>query len=230
MIYVRKANARGHANHGWLETYHSFSFANYYDPDFMGFSDLRVINEDRVQVGKGFGQHPHKNMEILSYVLEGTIEHQDSMGFRERVKAGEFQIMSAGTGIHHSEYNPSDQETLHFYQIWIKPNEINIKPRYETRYFPEIEGRQLILSSDARENSLKIYQDMNLWRWRFKAQEDHEYTILKRYGNVWIQVVTGELRINGQLIQTSDGVAVFDEENIQITTVKAGEILLFELL
>lgn len=230
MIDVRKANARGHANHGWLDTYHSFSFANYYDPNFMGFSDLKVINEDRVQAGKGFGKHPHKNMEILSYVLEGTIEHQDSMGFKEQVKAGEFQIMSAGTGILHSEYNPSVQDGLHFYQIWIEPREKNIKPRYETRYFPKVEGKQLILSPDARDHSLKVFQDMNLWRWRFQAQENHQYTLSEKYKHVWIQVVSGKLNVNDQWVQTSDGIAIFNEETIQIKADQTAELLLFELL
>ena len=126
MIYLRKANERGHANHGWLDSWHTFSFANYYDPNFMGFSALRVINDDVIEAGQGFGTHPHKDMEILTYVLEGTVEHQDSMGNKEQVPAGEFQIMSAGTGIRHSEYNPSSTERLHLYQIWIMPEENGI--------------------------------------------------------------------------------------------------------
>lgn len=230
MIYLRKANARGHADHGWLNTYHTFSFANYYDPNFMGFSDLRVINEDRVQPDKGFGKHPHKDMEILSYVLEGAIEHQDSMGSKEQVKAGEFQVMSAGTGVTHSEYNPLSDQWLHFYQIWIMPNQQNLKPRYETRLFPKMQGKQLILSPDARENSLKIFQDMNLWRWRFEAQEEHDYQVSPHHKNIWIQVISGEISVNDIRAQTSDGVAIFEEEKVKITTNKPSEILLFELL
>lgn len=142
MIYLRKANERGHANHGWLDSWHTFSFANYYDPNFMGFSALRVINDDVIEAGQGFGTHPHKDMEILTYVLEGTVEHQDSMGNKEQVPAGEFQIMSAGTGIRHSEYNPNSTERLHLYQIWIMPEENGITPRYEQRRFDAVQGKQ----------------------------------------------------------------------------------------
>ncbi|MDU2498541.1 MAG: pirin family protein [Klebsiella grimontii] len=140
MIYLRKANERGHANHGWLDSWHTFSFANYYDPNFMGFSALRVINDDVIDAGQGFGTHPHKDMEILTYVLEGAVEHQDSMGNKEQVPAGEFQIMSAGTGVRHSEYNPSATEKLHLYQIWIMPEKNGITPRYEQRRFDAAQG------------------------------------------------------------------------------------------
>ena len=172
MIYLRKANERGHANHGWLDSWHTFSFANYYDRDFMGFSALRVINEDRVIPGEGFGTHPHKDMEILTYVLEGNIEHKDSMGNKENVPAGEFQIMSAGTGITHSEYNPNSDQGLHFYQIWIMPNTVGITPRYDQRRFDTTVSKQLILSPDARDGSLKVFQDMTLWRWNLKKGEE----------------------------------------------------------
>lgn len=135
MIYLRKANERGHANHGWLDSWHTFSFSSYYDEQFMGFSALRVINEDFIAAGQGFGTHPHKDMEILTYVLNGTVEHKDSMGNMEQIPAGEFQIMSAGTGIRHSEYNPSNEEELHLYQIWIIPERTSIEPRYEQKRF-----------------------------------------------------------------------------------------------
>ena len=154
MIYLRKANERGHANHGWLDSWHTFSFANYYDPNFMGFSALRVINDDVIDAGQGFGTHPHKDMEILTYVLEGAVEHQDSMGNKEQVPAGEFQIMSAGTGVRHSEYNPSKTDRLRLYQIWIIPEETGITPRYEQRRFDAAQGKQLVLSPDARDGSL----------------------------------------------------------------------------
>ena len=153
MIYLRKANERGHANHGWLDSWHTFSFANYYDPNFMGFSALRVINDDVIDAGQGFGTHPHKDMEILTYVLEGAVEHQDSMGNKEQVPAGEFQIMSAGTGVRHSEYNPSKTDRLRLYQIWIIPEETGITPRYEQRRFDAAQGKQLVLSPDARDGS-----------------------------------------------------------------------------
>ena len=171
MIYVRKAEERGHANHGWLDSWHTFSFASYHDANFMGFSALRVINEDVIDGGQGFGTHPHKDMEILTYVLSGTVEHQDSMGNKEQIPAGEFQIMSAGTGVRHSEYNASESEPLHLYQIWIIPERTGIEPRYDQRRFPDVQGRQLVLSPDAREGSLKVYQDMTLSRWVLAAGE-----------------------------------------------------------
>lgn len=158
MIYVRKAEDRGHANHGWLDSWHTFSFADYYDPNFMGFSALRVINEDVIDAGQGFGTHPHKDMEILTYVLSGTVEHRDSMGNKEQIRAGEFQIMSAGTGVRHSEYNANQDRPLHLYQIWIIPDQVGLEPRYEQRMFDAPQGRQLVLSPDARDGSLKVFQ------------------------------------------------------------------------
>lgn len=196
MIYLRKANERGHANHGWLDSWHTFSFANYYDPNFMGFSALRVINDDVIEAGQGFGTHPHKDMEILTYVLEGTVEHQDSMGNKEQVPAGEFQIMSAGTGIRHSEYNPSSTERLHLYQIWIMPEENGITPRYEQRRFDAVQGKQLVLSPDARDGSLKVHQDMELYRWALVKDEQSVHQIAAER-RVWIQVVKGNVTING---------------------------------
>ncbi|MBK5143395.1 pirin family protein [Budviciaceae bacterium BWR-B9] len=228
MIYLRKADVRGHANHGWLDSWHSFSFADYYDPNFMGFSALRVINEDRVAPGQGFPTHPHKDMEILSYVLEGTIEHQDSMGNKERVPAGDFQIMSAGTGVRHSEYNPSDSEPLHFYQIWIIPDRKDITPRYEQKTFAEKHARQLVLSPDARDGSLKVYQDMELWRWTLDAKEKAEFSI-KEGRRIWVQVVKGEVEINGVQASNSDGIALWDESTMNITVHSDSEILVFDL-
>lgn len=230
MIYLRKGKDRGYANHGWLESYHTFSFADYYDPKFMGFSSLRVINEDRVQAGRGFGEHPHKDMEILSYILQGTIEHKDSMGHTEQLKSGEFQIMSAGTGIRHSEYNPLDDELLHFYQIWIMPNQQNLTPRYEARTFPSQNGKQLILSPDAREGSLKVFQDMQLWNWKLAKNEQQTYTLPEKYRHVWIQVVSGDITVNDIQATTSDGLAISEENQITIHANQAAEILLFELL
>lgn len=229
MIYLREAEARGYANHGWLESYHTFSFADYYDPNFMGFATLRVINEDRVQPGEGFGKHPHKDMEILSYVLQGAIEHQDSMGHKEQVKTGEFQIMSAGTGVHHSEYNPLADELLHFYQIWIIPDKERLKPRYETRDFAQKIGKQLILSPDARDGSLKVFQDMQLWRWNLEQDERQEYVIPEKHDKVWIQVVSGEIIVNSTHAHTSDGIAIAEEQKVTIEAVKPSEILVFEL-
>ncbi|MET4890195.1 pirin family protein [Morganella morganii] len=228
MIYVRPANERGHANHGWLDSWHTFSFADYYDRDFMGFSALRVINEDFIAEGQGFGTHPHKDMEILTYVLGGAVEHQDSMGNKEQVPAGEFQIMSAGTGIRHSEYNPSNDNPLHLYQIWIIPEKTGLTPRYEQRRFDAANGRQLVLSPDARDGSLKVFQDMTLWRWTLADGEEGGYQ--PQSGRmIWLQVVKGELTVNGQTVKTSDGVAVWDESLISLKAAEDSEILLFDL-
>ncbi|MBS6059004.1 pirin family protein [Mixta calida] len=228
MIYVRKAEERGHANHGWLDSWHTFSFANYYDANFMGFSALRVINEDIIDAGQGFGTHPHKDMEILTYVLSGTVEHQDSMGNKEQIPAGEFQIMSAGTGVRHSEYNASSSDPLHLYQIWIIPESTGIEPRYEQRRFADVQGRQLILSPDARDGSLKVYQDMTLSRWVLKAGESDNVT-LNAARRIWIQVVKGDVQVNGQPVTTSDALAIWEESALTLKAGSDAEILLFDL-
>jgi len=228
MIYLRKAQDRGHANHGWLDSYHTFSFANYYDANFMGFSALRVINEDVIDGGQGFGTHPHKDMEILTYVLSGTVEHQDSMGNKEQIPAGEFQIMSAGTGVRHSEYNASKEVPLHLYQIWIIPEKTGIEPRYAQRRFADVQGRQLVLSPDARDGSLKVFQDMTLSRWVFKAGEQDSVDIAEGR-RVWIQVVKGDVTVNGEAATTSDGFAIWDEQSLTIAASGDAEVLLFDL-
>ncbi|WP_337263528.1 MULTISPECIES: pirin family protein [unclassified Serratia (in: enterobacteria)] len=228
MIYLRKAEDRGHANHGWLDSWHTFSFADYYDPDFMGFSALRVINEDVIDAGQGFGTHPHKDMEILTYILSGTVEHQDSMGNKEQIHAGEFQIMSAGTGVRHSEYNANSDRPLHLYQIWIIPDQVGLTPRYEQRRFDAPQGRQLVLSPDAREGSLKVFQDMTLSRWALKKDEQSVYPI-QAERRIWIQVVRGNVAINGHKAGTSDALAVWDETALSIHADEDSEILLFDL-
>ncbi|MDE8558362.1 pirin family protein [Pantoea vagans] len=228
MIYVRKAEERGHANHGWLDSWHTFSFASYHDANFMGFSALRVINEDVIDGGQGFGTHPHKDMEILTYVLSGTVEHQDSMGNKEQIPAGEFQIMSAGTGVRHSEYNASESEPLHLYQIWIIPERTGIEPRYDQRRFPDVQGRQLVLSPDARDGSLKVYQDMTLSRWVLAAGEQDNVAI-DAGRRIWIQVVKGDVSVNGSAVTTSDALAIWDESALTIEAGSAAEVLLFDL-
>ncbi|MEK0168308.1 pirin family protein [Pseudescherichia vulneris] len=228
MIFLRKANERGHANHGWLDSWHTFSFANYYDANFMGFSALRVINDDMIDAGQGFGTHPHKDMEILTYVLEGAVEHEDSMGNKEQVPAGEFQIMSAGTGVRHSEYNPSKTAPLHLYQIWIIPEKTGIAPRYEQRRFDAAHGRQLVLSPDARDGSLKVNQDMELSRWALSQDEQGDYQITAGR-KVWIQVVKGSVSVNGTIATTADGLAIWDEQALSIHADSDSEILLFDL-
>lgn len=228
MIYLRRANDRGHANHGWLDSWHTFSFANYYDPDFMGFSALRVINEDVIAPGQGFGTHPHKDMEILTYVLSGTVEHQDSMGNKEQIPAGEFQIMSAGSGVRHSEYNASNEQPLHLYQIWIIPESTGIAPRYEQRRFDQRQGSQLVLSPDARDGSLKVYQDMTLSRWALRAS-DSETLSLQPERRYWLQVVNGDISVNGQAASTSDALAIWDEAQLTLNASSEAEVLLFDL-
>jgi len=228
MIYLRKAEERGHANHGWLESWHTFSFASYHDANFMGFSALRVINEDVVAGGQGFGTHPHKDMEILTYVLSGTVEHQDSMGNKEQIPAGEFQIMSAGTGVRHSEYNASSSDPLHLYQIWIIPERTGIEPRYDQRRFPDVKGRQFVLTPDARDGSLKVYQDMTLSRWVFSAGEKDSVSI-EAGRRVWVQVVKGEIRVNGETAGTSDAFAIWDEASVTLEASSDAEVLLFDL-
>lgn len=228
MIYLRKAEERGHANHGWLESWHTFSFASYHDANFMGFSALRVINEDVVAAGQGFGTHPHKDMEILTYVLSGAVEHQDSMGNKEQIPAGEFQIMSAGTGVRHSEYNASSRDPLHLYQIWIIPERTGIEPRYDQRRFPDVKGRQFVLTPDAREGSLKVYQDMTLSRWVLSAGEKEQVAV-DAGRRIWIQVVKGEVRVNGETAGTSDAFAIWDEASLTIEASSDAEVLLFDL-
>lgn len=228
MIYVRKAEERGHARHGWLESWHTFSFANYYDANFMGFSALRVINEDIIDAGQGFGTHPHKDMEILTYVLSGTVEHQDSMGNKEQIPAGEFQIMSAGSGVRHSEYNASNTEALHLYQIWIIPERTGIEPRYDQRRFPDVKGRQFVLTPDARDGSLKVYQDMTLSRWVLAAG-DNDSIEIEAGRRIWIQVVKGDVTVNGQAVRTSDALAIWDESALILQAERDAEVLLFDL-
>lgn len=196
--------------------------------DFMGFSALRVINDDRIAAGEGFPTHPHKDMEILTYVMEGAVAHQDSMGNKEQVNAGEFQIMSAGTGIRHSEFNAYQDRDLHLYQIWIIPDQKNLTPRYEQKAFDVPQGRQLVLSPDARDGSLKVFQDMTLTRWALLKDEQSVYQ-MQADRRVWIQVVKGNVSINGQHVSTADGVAIWDEAAISIHADDKAEILLFDL-
>ena len=231
MLQIRRANERGHADHGWLNTYHSFSFADYYDPKHMGFRELRVINEDRVQPGRGFPTHPHRNMEIISYVLEGALEHKDSMGNGSVIVPGEVQRMSAGTGITHSEFNHSKAELVHFLQIWILPDTDEVTPSYEQTYFPDYEKRgklRLIASADGREGSVAIHQDANLYATLLEAGEEILHLIpLGRH--VWIQVARGKVLVNGEHLAQGDGLAVTGESQLIICGDGQAELLLFEL-
>jgi redox-sensitive bicupin YhaK (pirin superfamily) len=232
MLQIIKSNERGHADHGWLNSYHTFSFATYYNPEMMGFRSLRVINEDRVTAGQGFGTHGHKDMEILSYVVEGEIAHKDSTGGEEILRPHEWQRMTAGTGIRHSEYNPSKTDKLHFYQIWILPEKEDLKAGYEQKMFaPEDKsGRlKLVASPDAREGSIKINQDVSVFNSILKAGEEVSYELTeKRYA--WLQVVKGTLEVNGKTLGASDGAAISEEKSLKIKALSDDtEFIFFDL-
>lgn len=228
MISIRKAGDRGYVRQGWLESWHSFSFGSYYDPNFMGFSKLRVINDDRIEPGKGFGSHPHKDMEILTYVLSGTVAHKDNMGNEALIPAGEFQLMSAGTGVQHSEFNPDTNEQLHLYQIWILPEKDGITPRYEQRRFSRAEHQQLILSPDGRDGSLVINQNMTLTRLLLVPGQSAQLDIAEKR-SVWLQVVKGQVTLPGFNLQSSDAAAITNESLITLEAETESEILVFDL-
>ncbi len=231
MIQVRKANDRGHANHGWLNTYHTFSFSSYQDPQHMRFRSLRVMNEDVVAPGQGFGTHPHNDMEIVTYVLEGALEHKDSMGNGEALRPGEFQRMTAGTGITHSEFNPSESEPVHLYQIWLLPERKGIEPSYEQKRFSDEERHnqlRLVASRDADHGSLLIHQDARIFLSKIDAGKEVKHELLEsRYA--WLQVLRGTVSLNGIDLGTSDGVAVSDERALTIQATTDAEIMLFDL-
>ncbi|MEI6305612.1 MAG: pirin family protein [Deltaproteobacteria bacterium] len=231
MITMRKADERGHADHGWLNTYHTFSFANYYDPKHMGFRALRVINEDRVQPGMGFPTHPHRDMEIISYVLEGSLEHRDSMGNGSVIKPGDVQRMSAGSGITHSEYNHSQTDSLHFLQIWIEPAIRNVTPGYQQINYQEQEKHgvlRLIASQNGRNGSVTINQDADVYVAKLDTVTEINHTIPKGR-HVWLQATRGKLSLNGVVMKQGDGAAISDEEQLQITSPEHAELLLFDL-
>jgi redox-sensitive bicupin YhaK (pirin superfamily) len=226
MIQIRKAGDRGHFNHGWLDTYHTFSFGDYHDPDFMGFRALRVINEDRVQPGLGFATHGHRDMEIISYVLDGALAHRDSTGAGGILWPGEVQRMSAGSGVRHSEMNGSDTDPVHFLQIWIVPDEQGIKPGYEQKRFDDRKGTlRIVASPDAHEGSLKIHQDVSVFASILDGETVSYQFKPGRYG--WVQVARGDVDVNGRKLSAGDGAAIADEETLTITG--SGELLLFDL-
>jgi len=234
MIQIRSAQERGHADHGWLNTYHTFSFADYYDPRFMGFRSLRVINEDWVQPGHGFPTHPHRDMEIITYVLEGSLEHKDSMGTGSVIRPGEVQKMSAGTGVRHSEFNHSDKELVHLYQIWILPEKQGIQPMYEQKTIPanEKKGRlRLVASPQGGDGNgvVKLYQDAELYSTELEPGQTIELRLAEgRYA--WVQVARGSVELNGNLLHAGDGAAIAQEQRIKLTGSDQGsEVLLFDL-
>jgi redox-sensitive bicupin YhaK (pirin superfamily) len=232
MINIRPANERGRADFGWLDSRHTFSFGDYHDPAHMGFGPLRVINEDRVQPGQGFGTHGHRDMEILSYVLEGALEHKDSIGTGSVIRPGDVQIMSAGTGIRHSEFNPSSTEPVHFLQIWVIPDREGIAPRYAQKTFPDAQKRGrllLVASKDGRDGSVVIHQDVEIFASVLTAGErvDHQVRPGRR---AWLQVVRGTVILNGRELRVGEGAAIEKEPALVITgKAEHSELLLFDL-
>ena len=231
MITIRKSNERGASNFGWLDSKHSFSFGQYYDPSNMGFGKLRVINEDIVEGGAGFGTHPHDNMEIISYVLDGALAHKDSLGTGSVIRPGDVQRISAGTGIAHSEFNASEKDPVHFLQIWVLPEERGLEPSYEQKSFPaeQRKGRlQLVGARDGRDGALTIHQDLNLFVANLETGNEVSH-VLRPRRKAWIQVTRGAVTVNGTPIVQGDGAAMTDEAEVRIAANDNAEVLLFDL-
>jgi redox-sensitive bicupin YhaK (pirin superfamily) len=231
MLTIRLSKQRGHFNHGWLNTYHTFSFDQYYDPRYMGFRSLRVINEDFVAGGRGFPQHGHRDMEIITYILEGALKHEDSMGNGSVIRPGDVQRMTAGTGVRHSEQNDSSEQPVHLLQIWIIPSEDNLEPGYEQKAFSVDERRnqmRLIASTDGRDGSVAVHQDLSLFASILEEGTSVKHDLSQsRYG--WLQVARGAVEINGERAEQGDGVVIVAESELAIHAVAASEILMFDL-
>jgi redox-sensitive bicupin YhaK (pirin superfamily) len=231
MMTIRPAGERGHAAHGWLDSHHTFSFADYHDPAHVGFRALRVINDDRVSPGEGFGAHPHRDMEIVSYVLEGALEHKDSMGTGSIIRPGDVQRMSAGTGVTHSEFNASRTEPVHFLQIWLVPKARGIDPSYEQRTYSEEEKRgrlRVVASPDGREGSVTIHAEAVLYAGLFDEGESAELRLAQRR-QAWVHVARGKVRVNGMELGEGDGAALSDEGTMRVEGIEGGEVLVFDL-
>jgi redox-sensitive bicupin YhaK (pirin superfamily) len=231
MLTIRPASERGRAQHGWLDSHHSFSFANYFDPKHMGFRALRVINEDRVLASKGFGTHSHRDMEIISYVLEGGLAHRDSLGTGSVIRPGDVQRMSAGTGVSHSELNASQTEPVHFLQIWLLPTQRDIPPSYEQKTFSEAEKRgrlRAVVSPDGRDGSVTIHSDVVMYAGLFDSAESTKLT-LAHGRHVWVQVARGTLRVNGETLASGDGAALSDVTELHVEGIDNAEVLVFDL-
>jgi redox-sensitive bicupin YhaK (pirin superfamily) len=230
MMKIRKANERGHAQHGWLDSYHTFSFADYYDPQWMGFRSLRVINDDLVMPGKGFGTHPHRDMEIITYILSGSLAHKDSIGNGRVIRAGEVQYMAAGTGVQHSEYNPAPDEAVHFLQIWIQPDRKGATPRYAEKSMANAPAGNLhlVTSKTGRDGSIPIHQDADLWL--AKLEPGNAVTHKLAPGRqAWVHVAEGEVSVNGQALRAGDAAAVTEESLLELSAAKPAQVLLFDL-
>ena len=230
MKTIRKSTARGHAQHGWLDSYHTFSFSDYHDPKWMGFRSLRVINDDLVMPGMGFGTHPHRDMEIITYVLKGAIEHQDSMGNGRVIHVGEFQYMAAGTGVQHSEFNPSKTEPLRLLQIWIEPDQKGVKPRYAEKNLAAATTGvwHLVASKAGHDGSISIHQDANLSLARLTAGQEVTYPLAVGR-HAWVHVAEGEVTLDGTALVGGDAVAVSDQPSLKIVANKPAQVLLFDL-
>jgi len=227
---IRKSNERGHAELGWLDTYHTFSFSSYYDPEWMGYRSLRVINDDLVMPGMGFGTHPHRDMEIITYVLSGSLEHKDSMGNGRVIRAGDLQYMAAGTGVQHSEFNPAKDEAVHLLQIWIQPDRKGVKPNYAEKSLKDAPAGRLSLmtSKDGRDDSIAINQDADLWLARLEPGQQVEHTLAShRHG--WVHVAEGEVEINGETLEAGDAAALGEKSKLTVSARKPSQVLLFDL-
>ena len=231
MMTVRRSSQRGFADHGWLKSFHTFSFAGYHDPAHMGFGNLRVINEDRIAAGRGFGTHSHKDMEIISYVLSGELAHKDSMGNVKGIPPGDVQRMSAGSGVQHSEFNHAEDQTTHLLQIWIEPSVKGIAPGYEQKAFPEAEKRgrlRLVASPDAAQGSVRIHADAKLYAGLFEGDESETLTLDVRR-KTYVHLVAGQLQVNGQTLQAGDALELEAESSLQVGGGMAAEVLVFDL-
>jgi quercetin 2,3-dioxygenase len=230
MKTIRRANERGHAEHGWLDSYHTFSFANYYDPKWMGFRALRVINDDLVMPAMGFGTHPHRDMEIITYVLSGALEHKDSMGNGRVIRPGEVQYMAAGSGVQHSEFNPSKTEAAHFLQIWIEPEKKGLKPRYAEKSLNDApKGRfNLAVSRAGGEGGVTINQDTDLYLARLEPGDETSH-LLKPGRHAWVHIAEGEVTVNNEVLKAGDAMALSDETQVRAVANKPSQVLLFDL-
>ena len=231
MLFLRKSADRGYADHGWLKSFHSFSFAGYHDPQFMGWGNLRVINEDRIAAGMGFGKHSHRNMEIISYVLSGELAHEDSMGNIEGIPPGDVQRMSAGSGVTHSEFNHAKDQTTHFLQIWIEPNVLEIEPSYEQKTIPlsDKQGKLcLVASPDGAEGSVKIFADAKIYAGLFDGQQLAQLQLDPKR-KAYVHLIQGSLDINGQTLRNGDALLIEAESQLAISNGKSAEVLVFDL-
>jgi redox-sensitive bicupin YhaK (pirin superfamily) len=230
MISLRKAGERGHAQHGWLDTWHTFSFADYYNPQQMGYRALRVINDDIIEAGEGFGAHPHRDMEILTYILSGALEHKDSMGNGRIIRPGEVQYMAAGTGVTHSEFNPSPDEPVHLLQIWILPDQKGVKPRYAEKSFAKAAPGKLYLaaSKSGRDGSIEIHQDAEMFIGKFNAGDKISHS-LKPGRHAWLHVAEGKIKLNDLALEAGDGAAISGETEVRLEATGPARALLFDL-